>query len=218
MPPVPPSQWGPPAGPPPPKKSNTGLIIGVVVGVLVLVCGGGVGAFLLMRNAFNEAADTIPSLTIPVDLPSDEPTTDDPAPTGETFEMAVGDGVQVVDGETEWHVFIVDAQWFSEPCEAFGVAEHPVLVLDVEFEVISGTASLNTLFDFEYVDDDGVTAAPSILSFCDEPTLTDTLDRSAGDLVTGKIAFEVPEGKGGLLEYTSDFEPTASWLIPGQSG
>ena len=101
------------AGPPPPKKSNTGLIIGVVVGVLVLVCGGGIGAFALMRNAFNEVADTIPSLTIPVDSPTDEQPTDDPAPTGETFEMAVGDGVQVVDGDTEWHVFIVDAQWFS---------------------------------------------------------------------------------------------------------
>ena len=50
-----------------------------------------------------------------------------------------------------------------------------------------------------------------------ENALTDTYDRTAGDKLTGKIAFEVPGGAGGRLEYSSDFDLTASWIIPGQS-
>jgi hypothetical protein len=224
MPPVPPQGWGPPpAGmPPPAKKSNVGMIVGIVVGVVLLLCvGGGIGVFALLRNAANDVGDALSSVTVPVDTPPSSDGTDepDPGPSGETFEMAVGEGVEVTepDGD-QWTVYVLAAEWFSEPCEEFGVADHPILVLDVEFEVVAGTASLNTLFDLSFVDDDGETAAPSILSFCDEPTLTDTLDRTEGDLVTGKVAFEVPEGKGGRLEYTTDFDPTASWLIPGQSG
>jgi hypothetical protein len=37
-------------GYPPPKKSNTGLIVGIIVGVVLLLGGGGVGAFLLLSG------------------------------------------------------------------------------------------------------------------------------------------------------------------------
>ena len=47
-----PNQSQPPWGPPPPQKSNTGLIVGIVVGVLLLffVFIGGIGAVVFMRG------------------------------------------------------------------------------------------------------------------------------------------------------------------------
>ena len=41
------AQWGPPAAPPPAPRRRTGLVVGVVLGVLVLLAGLAVGAFVL---------------------------------------------------------------------------------------------------------------------------------------------------------------------------
>lgn len=218
---MPPPGWAPPP-PPQPGKSKVGLIVGIVVGVVVLLCAGLVGVFVVIRNAAQNVADdlddVLPSFTVPVDDTTDPGGDPDPGPTGETFNMEIGDGVEVTEPDgTQWTVYILDYEWFSEPCEDFGVADHPIVVFDVEFEVISGTASVNPLFDFSYITDAGASADSSLFSFCDDPTLDDTYDRTAGDLRTGQIAFEVPAGAGGRLEYSSDFEPTASWLVPGQN-
>ena len=40
----------PQPGYPPPKKSNTGLIVGLIIGVVVVLGGGGVGAFFLLSG------------------------------------------------------------------------------------------------------------------------------------------------------------------------
>ncbi|ANN15395.1 hypothetical protein SD37_06830 [Amycolatopsis orientalis] len=42
--------YPPPGYGPPPKKSNTGLIVGLVIGAVVVLGGGGVGAFLLLSG------------------------------------------------------------------------------------------------------------------------------------------------------------------------
>jgi hypothetical protein len=131
--------------------------------------------------------------------------------------MTVGHGVQVKVGEVTKNVYIVKSEWFDGPCQEFGAAGHPILVLDVDFEVVAGTASLNPLVDFSYVTEDGAHPERSLLSYCDEPALVDTFDRPEGDARSGKIAFEVPEGMGGRLEYADDTGLHASWLIPAQS-
>jgi Protein of unknown function (DUF1559) len=44
---------------PPRKKSNLGLILGIIVGVLILVCGGGgVGLYFAFRGAVTKVTDT----------------------------------------------------------------------------------------------------------------------------------------------------------------
>jgi hypothetical protein len=44
--------------PPPPRKSNLGLILGIVLGVLFLVCaGGGVAVYYLMRGAVSKVGE-----------------------------------------------------------------------------------------------------------------------------------------------------------------
>jgi hypothetical protein len=218
---VPPPGWAPP--PQPRSGSKAGLIIGIVAGVLVLCLAAGVGVVLFARNLGRQISEALPTITaLPTDDEGDDVTPPideepDPAPTGETFDMAIGDGVEVTRSGDQWTVFITGVEWFDEPCDEFGFAEDPIVVFDVEFEVISGTASVNPLFDFTYIGDDGVEVMPSLTSYCDEPSFDDSYDREAGDLVTGKIAFEVPGGIGGRLRYDSSFEPTASWIVPGRS-
>lgn len=182
----------------------------------------GVGSFFVARNLLRQAES---ALTLPTPTATASPSTDVTAPgtdtptrepEGETFGMEIGDGVEVTEDGARWAVFITGVEWFDKPCEPYGVADHPIVVLDVTFEVYEGTASVNPLFDFTYITDDGVEAETNLFGFCDEPPLEDTYDRTAGDEVTGKIAFEVPDGRGGRLEYHSFFEPTASWIIPGQ--
>jgi hypothetical protein len=202
-----------PAPPRPPvKRSGAGRVIGMIVVVFALL---GVASYAVYRNSLdNDATPTFPVASAPTEEPTGEL---DLGPSGETFNMTLGQGVQVVGGEDTLHLYITKAEWFDVPCEEFGVAEYPILVLDVDFEVIAGTASLNPPVDFSYVTEDGVRADQSLLSFCDEPVLVDTLDKTEGDVRTGKIAFEVPGGMGGRLEYSDESVLHASWLIPGQS-
>jgi hypothetical protein len=218
---VPPAGWAP--QPQPRSGSKAGLIIGIVVGVLVLCLVAGVGVVLFARNLGRQIAEVLPTVTAEPTLddegdettpPTEEP---DPAPSGETFDMPIGDGVEITRSGNQWTVIITGVEWFEEPCDEIGFAEDPIVVFDVEFEVISGTASVNPLFDFTYIGDDGAEGTPSLMSSCNEPSFKDSYDRVAGDLVTGKIAFEVPGGVGGRLQYEPAFEPTASWLVPGLS-
>jgi len=218
---VPPAGWGQP--PQPPKKSKTGLIIGIVAAVVVVCVLGCVGAIWVGRNIGRQVTEVLPTITTAPATNDEEttaPTDDedaDPGPTGETFGLPIGDGVEVTRSGNQWTVFVTNVEWYDDACNSFGVADHPVVVLELEFEVLSGTASVNPLFDFTYIGDNGVEADTSLFSFCDEPRFTDSYDRVAGDVVTGKIAFEVPGGVGGRLEYATFFEPTASWIIPGRS-
>ncbi|SDK11567.1 hypothetical protein SAMN04488074_104283 [Lentzea albidocapillata subsp. violacea] len=61
-------------GGPPPKKSNTGLIIGVVVGVLVLV-GGGITAAVLLSGDSGSGDNTASTNTEPTGGSSSKPAT-----------------------------------------------------------------------------------------------------------------------------------------------
>jgi hypothetical protein len=65
------------------------------------------------------------------------------------------------------------------------------------------------------VDGGGTTRTPSLLSGCDSPPLDYTII-SAGAVLTGRIAFEVPTGAGGELTYGQMLKPTASWAIAGR--
>lgn len=61
--------YPPPGYGPPPKKSNTGLIVGLVIGAVVLLGGGGVAAFLLLSDSGSSptAAPTSSKKTGPPD-------------------------------------------------------------------------------------------------------------------------------------------------------
>ncbi|AUI61476.1 hypothetical protein [Amycolatopsis sp. BJA-103] len=48
-------------GPPQPKKSNTGLIVGLVIGAVVLLGGGGVAAFLLLSDDSGSSSAAAPT-------------------------------------------------------------------------------------------------------------------------------------------------------------
>ncbi|WP_340687192.1 hypothetical protein LCL61_13790 [Amycolatopsis coloradensis] len=68
--------YPPPGYGPPPKKSNTGLIVGLVIGAVVLLGGGGVAAFLLLSDSGSSstAAPTSSKKTGPPDKYSKLPT------------------------------------------------------------------------------------------------------------------------------------------------
>lgn len=98
-PPAPQAQYAPPAPQPqydqsqyqqsaPPKKKKTGLIIGIVVGVLLLCCiGSSVAGYLVYRAAEKEVTDTLDSTedwTTDDTLDLDSDTADDSASTIDT--------------------------------------------------------------------------------------------------------------------------------------
>lgn len=53
--------YPPPGYGPPPKKSNTGLIVGLVIGAVVLLGGGGVAAFLLLSDDNGSSTTAAPT-------------------------------------------------------------------------------------------------------------------------------------------------------------
>jgi hypothetical protein len=205
--------------PPPAKKSNTGLIVGIIVGVVVLLCIGGIAAVVALRGLSTTSNPTAAgSSTAPQGgITTPAHTTSAPTPTGETYNMGLGDGVKVTDGSDQWTVSVLGAHWFPKSCGASGTGTDPVLVVDVAFEVLQGKGSLNTLFDFTYVDSTGADSTSTGFTFCANPTLDDTFDLPAGQKRTGQVDFEVPSGKGGTLKYQGlmDTELIASWVIPG---
>jgi hypothetical protein len=229
MPVVPPPGWPPqpmsappgypppgyPMAGPPPRKSNTGLIVGIVVGVVVLLCVGGVVALVAVSRFAGNPSAAATQTTVPViTTPAPSPTTPDTGPTGDTFNMRLGDGVRVTatNGD-QWGVQVLAAHWFPQSCNDLGSA--PVLVVDVHFEVSQGTASLSSLTDFTYVDSDGNSVDTSGFTGCANPALTDTTDLPAGQSRDGQIDFQVPSGKGGILHYDDNLVPTGSWVITG---
>ncbi|HEX6683771.1 MAG TPA: MmpS family transport accessory protein [Candidatus Limnocylindrales bacterium] len=52
--------------PPVPKKSNTGLIVGIILGVVLLICGGTIGATFALgmwaKDKVEEAVDNLPAI------------------------------------------------------------------------------------------------------------------------------------------------------------
>ncbi|MFK0245033.1 hypothetical protein ACIQUM_10065 [Amycolatopsis azurea] len=53
--------YPPPGYGPPPKKSNTGLIVGIVIGAVVLLGGGGAAAFLILSNDSGSSSSAAPT-------------------------------------------------------------------------------------------------------------------------------------------------------------
>src|SRR4029450_10388836 len=113
-PPYPPPSY---AYPSPPKKSHTGLIIGIIAGVLVLCCGIGAVFYYVGRKAF-ESLPPSPTVTAavsptppgvpagPPTAPPAEPTGE--APSGETFRLAPGTKVVFTDRGDEFEITVSD--------------------------------------------------------------------------------------------------------------
>ena len=127
-------QAGPPypqfAGPvqpvPAKKKSRTGLIIGIIAGVVVLCCGGGaiIAAVSSKTVSTVPAAAASPASTVTVSVPSTVPTTAAAAPTTEaaapapkTLLTLKGNGIkksQIFTTSDEWPVA------YTFDCSNFG--------------------------------------------------------------------------------------------------
>ncbi|MEV0455009.1 hypothetical protein [Catellatospora methionotrophica] len=93
--------WQPGTPPPPPKKSNTPLIVGLIVGVVVLgvigLCGGGV-AYNLLNGDTSPTPEPSPSASAQRTRPSDLYSPEEPIPTSEAAlpaPAAVGDCIAV---------------------------------------------------------------------------------------------------------------------------
>jgi hypothetical protein len=201
----------------PPKKSNAGLIIGIVLGVVALLCVGGVVAAIAVNRLAGTPIAAATHTTSPgpvITTTPTSPTTPEPRATGETFNMNLGDGVKVTatNGD-QWAVQVLDAHWFPNSCADLGT--NPVLVVDVHFEVLQGSASLSSADNFRYVDSGGNQASYSGLTGCANPALDDTTDLTAGQSRDGQLDFEVPSGTGGVLSYVDQSVPAASWVITG---
>lgn len=97
------AQWPGPPGPPPPKR-RTGLVVGLVAGVLVLLlCLGAVG-FVAVRTLSGDEGDETPPVTAPSDdatpRETPEPADRDPFAGSPAADFAVGeDGIVLPEAE-----------------------------------------------------------------------------------------------------------------------
>jgi hypothetical protein len=195
------------------------LIIGIVAGAVALLCAVGVvvavAANLLGTNGGVALPTSPPSASgSPAPSATTAPPVADPGPTGETFNMAVGDIVDVTNGTAQWSVQLVTAKWSQGGCDSGSSVVDPVITANVAFDVSDGPASLNPVFDFYYVDDAGTRFAVSGLTDCDKPQLADTFSVPTGQSRTGKVAMVVKSGLAGKLYYRPSAEHlSASWLI-----
>jgi hypothetical protein len=201
--------------PPPRRKSNTGLIIGIIAAGLVVLLGICIGGIALLGASKlpTTTADVRNSATAPVG--QGEPTSGDTSDSEtNSSNLPLGTKVTFSDTDGKWTVVVSAAKWYTKPCNSLGVdLNGKLVVVDVAFEVVEGTASINPLF-FKYIDQNGAKGDYSFFSGCDEPTLDSGNDFSAGTKRTGKIGFEVKSGLAGMIEYEAGFSSVrASWSV-----
>ncbi|MBX6749710.1 MAG: hypothetical protein IRY85_08550, partial [Micromonosporaceae bacterium] len=206
-----PAGLAPPGGGQPPRsaagRSRAGLIAGIVAAAVVLLLLTITGAVLLKRSVARSTPD--------VAEPTGVTTPDEPKPGDEGSgekRLAIGERAEL---SRHWAVYVTRVEWFDKRCIGGIDLEHPVVVFDVTFEVYAGTVEMQP-YHFDYITDSGYEAPSDFFSRCDEPQLEGSEVFTAGDRVTGKIAFEVPGGEGGTLTYWSVYGANASWIVPGR--
>lgn len=214
-PPLPPHSLPPPTPggeQPPPPRPRTGLIVGIVAAAVVVLSLVITGAVLLARTV----AESTPNVAEPTGPATPAP--DEPALGDDRLGLAIGEGAEF---SKRWSLVVTQVEWFDRPCNGIGRLDHPVVVVDLTLEVYSGSIALHG-FNFVYITDSGVVAESVYFGPCNEPEFYPGPEHvlAPGERLTGKLAFRVPGGEGGRLEYVPSFDelvgPAVSWTIPGQ--
>jgi len=195
------------------RKPKLPLILGLIGAFFLVMCGAGVACTAMVANEVDKQTSTDANVN-PGDNTGASPTKGQQA-SNKTFDLAAGTTVTVSDSNGSWTLRLSNPVWKSKACNSLGIKPDNgfYLIVDVEFVVKTGTASINP-FDFEFHDGDGVGSDYDGFSGCDKPSLDSGNDIRAGGKRTGKVSFDAT-GKTGTIEYTPGFGGAeASWKVP----
>ena len=193
------------------------MIIGILVPAL-LVCGGIIKSVITLdRDVTVYGPDMLVG-------PTARPSTSHPPVAAvsvvdggpeSSFDLPVGTGVRFSDQDGTWIVALVGVERIDECGDVAGSAV-PVVVFDIQYQVIEGGVSVSPMTDFALVLADGTTVRGGLPATCAEPPL-DYAIIFAGEVHRGRIAVELPAGvagSSGKLVYGQMVVPTASWTVP----
>ena len=127
----------------------------------------------------------------------------------------MGTGARFSDQDGTWIVALVGVERIDE-CEGPQRSAVPVIVFDIQYQVIEGAVSVIPMTDFAFILADGTTVRGGQFATCAEPPLDYTII-FAGDVHRGRVAMELPagvDGSSGKLAYGQMVVATASWSVP----